>query len=80
VDLVGDGDREFTAEEGHRILQQRETRAGLKPDIDLPGDTRLWAALQNAGGGTWGGCVYDIDRILEVLAAGEKALEVDGQD
>ncbi|MCP4813837.1 MAG: YjhG/YagF family D-xylonate dehydratase, partial [Planctomycetaceae bacterium] len=80
VDLVGDGDREFTAEEGHRILQQRETRAGLKPDIDLPGGTRLWAALQNAGGGTWGGCVYDIDRILEVLAAGEKALEVDGQD
>ena len=80
VDLVGDGDREFTAEEGHRILQQRQTRAGLKPDIDLPGDTRLWAALQNAGGGTWGGCVYDIDRILEVLAAGEKALEVEGQD
>ena len=83
VDLVGDGDREFTAEEGHRILQERETRAGLQPDIDLPGDTRLWAALQNAGGGTWGGCVYDIDRIVEVLAAGEKALEVDtaeGQD
>jgi putative YjhG/YagF family dehydratase len=83
VNLVGDGDREFTAEEGHRILQERETRAGLQPDIDLPGDTRLWAALQNAGGGTWGGCVYDIDRILEVLAAGEKALEVDaaeGQD
>jgi putative YjhG/YagF family dehydratase len=83
VDLVGDGDREFTAEEGHRILQERETRGGLQPDIDLPGDTRLWAALQNAGGGTWGGCVYDIDRILEVLAAGEKALEVDtaeGQD
>ena len=83
VNLIGDGDREFTAEEGHRILQQRETRAGLQPDIDLPGDTRLWAALQNAGGGTWGGCVYDVDRILEVLAAGEKALELDtaeGQD
>ena len=83
VNLVGDGDHEFTAEEGHRILQRRETRAGLQPDIDLPEDTRLWAALQNAGGGTWGGCVYDIDRILEVLAAGEKALELDtaeGQD
>ena len=83
VDLVGDGDREFTVEEGQRVLQQRETRDGLQPDIDLPGDTRLWAALQNASGGTWGGCVYDIDRILEVLDAGEKALQVDsktGQD
>ncbi|MEO2024173.1 MAG: YjhG/YagF family D-xylonate dehydratase, partial [Pirellulaceae bacterium] len=54
VDLVGDGDHEFTAEEGHRVLQQRETRAGLQPDTDLPQDTRLWAALQNASGGTWG--------------------------
>lgn len=84
VDLVGDGDHEFTAEEGHRVLQQRETRAGLQPDTDLPQDTRLWAALQNASGGTWGGCVYDVDRILDVLTAGEKALEADdsetGQD
>ncbi|MFP6618805.1 MAG: dihydroxy-acid dehydratase, partial [Pirellulaceae bacterium] len=84
VDLVGDGEHEFTAEEGHRVLQQRETRAGLQPDTDLPQDTRLWAALQNASGGTWGGCVYDVDRILDVLTAGEKALEADdsetGQD
>jgi hypothetical protein len=34
----------------------------------------LWAALQNVSGGTWGGCVYDVDRILEVLQAGEQAL------
>ncbi len=84
VDLVGDGTREFDVEEGTQVLQQRETRAGLQPDTDLPQDTRLWAALQNASGGTWGGCVYDVDRILDVLTAGEKALEADdsetGQD
>jgi hypothetical protein len=23
--------------------------------------------LQNVGGGTWGGCVYDVDKIIERL-------------
>jgi len=41
-----------------------------KPHPKLPDDTRLWAALQKAGGGAWGGCVYDTDRIIEVLEAG----------
>ena len=40
----------------------------------LPGDTRLWAALQDVSGGTWGGAVYDVDAILRVLAAGKRAL------
>jgi hypothetical protein len=35
----------------------------------LPEDTRLWAALQHVGGGTWGGCVYDAESILEALCA-----------
>jgi hypothetical protein len=34
----------------------------------------LWAALQRAGGGTWGGCVYDVDRIVALLEAGERSL------
>ena len=29
--------------------------------------TRLWAALQSASGGTWGGCVYDTDAIVVKL-------------
>jgi hypothetical protein len=33
----------------------------------MPEDTRLWAALQQAGGGTWGGCVYDVDEIIQKL-------------
>jgi hypothetical protein len=36
----------------------------------------LWAALQRAGGGTWGGCVYDVDQIIATLEAGEAALQV----
>ena len=47
----------------------------LVPDPRVPADTRLWAALQNASGGSWGGCVYDVDRIEEVLRAGLKALD-----
>jgi len=48
-------------------LSARPPRADLAPDPDLPDDTRLWAALQNAGGGTWGGCVYDVDAIVTKL-------------
>jgi len=32
----------------------------------------LWAALTRVSGGTWGGCVYDLERISAILAAGEK--------
>ncbi len=71
VDLVGDGEREFTPEEGATILANRATRADIRPDKDLPDDTRLWAALQRLGGGAWGGCVYDVERIVAVLAAAE---------
>ena len=61
-------------EAGSDLLAGRSLHPDLSADPRLPGDTRLWAALQAVSGGTWGGCVYDTDRILEVLAAGEKAL------
>jgi putative YjhG/YagF family dehydratase len=67
VDLVGEGDNLFGAEEGGRILARRTPRPDLAPDADLPGDTRLWAALQQVSGGTWGGCVYDVDAIVGAL-------------
>ncbi|MBC8354894.1 MAG: YjhG/YagF family D-xylonate dehydratase [Planctomycetes bacterium] len=67
VDLVGDGTREFTPEEGVAILADRPTRDDIRPDPDLPDDTRLWAAMQRVGGGAWGGCVYDIEKIIETL-------------
>ena len=67
VDLVGDGNRLFSPEEGATVLAARPPRPGLAPDKDLPADTRLWAALQRVGGGTWGGCVYDVDAIVAAL-------------
>ncbi|MFP6659348.1 MAG: dihydroxy-acid dehydratase, partial [Pirellulales bacterium] len=68
VDLVGDGQREFSPEEGATVLEQRPVREDLAPDPELPEETRLWAALQRVGGGTWGGCVYDVDRIVAMLS------------
>ena len=74
VDLVGEGERRFTPEEGAKVLASRSTRNDLSPHPALPDDTRLWAALQHAGGGTWAGCVYDSERITELLEAGRAAL------
>ncbi len=67
VDLVGDGKRRFTPPQGAKALAKRAMRKDLAPNPALPEDTRLWAALQLAGGGMWGGCVYDPDRIMEML-------------
>lgn len=67
VDFVGEGSRRFSPEEGAQILAQRTSRADLAPNPALPDDTRLWAALQLASGGTWGGCVYDAEKIIEKL-------------
>jgi putative YjhG/YagF family dehydratase len=75
IDLVGDARGEFGAAEGIRVLATRPSRPDLKADAKLPDDTRLWAALQRASGGTWGGCVYDVDSILRVLEAGQKAID-----
>ena len=45
----------------------REPNPKLLPLPGVPDDTRLWAALQNVSGGSWGGCVYDVDAILKKL-------------
>src|ERR1700730_7870336 len=70
VNLIGHGEKIFGADEGTRVLAGRAARPDLSPDPDLPDATRLWAALQQAGGGTWGGCVYDVDAIAEKLKRG----------
>ena len=67
VNLIGHGENVFGAAEGRRVLEQRQSRPDLTADPDLPDDTRLWAALQAVGGGTWGGCVYDVDAIVQRL-------------
>jgi dihydroxyacid dehydratase/phosphogluconate dehydratase len=67
VHRVGDAKDEFGAEEGARRLAERSPREDLKPHPALPDDTRLWAALVEASGGVWGGCVYDTDKIVAAL-------------
>ena len=67
VNLVGENGDIFGAEEGTRRLALRAPRPDLRPDPDLPDDTRLWAALIQASGGVWGGCVYDVDKIVSRL-------------
>jgi putative YjhG/YagF family dehydratase len=79
VNLVGSHGRTFGAAEGTHVLQKRSPREDLRSDSALPADTRLWAALQEVSGGSWGGCVYDVDAILKVLDAGKRAL-LAGQD
>lgn len=72
--FLGTGESELTPEEGAEVLAQREQHPDIAPAAGLPDDTRLWAALQNVSGGTWKGSVYDVDKIIEVLKAGEEAL------
>src|SRR4051794_20160688 len=67
VNFVGEGSESFDPEEGHRRLELRPARTDLRPDPQLPNDTRLWAALQQASGGIWGGCVYDVESIIRKL-------------
>jgi putative YjhG/YagF family dehydratase len=75
VDLVGENGVHAGPDAGRTLLDARTVRTDLLADPLLPDETRLWAALQDASGGTWGGCVYDVDAILEMLAAGRKALD-----
>jgi putative YjhG/YagF family dehydratase len=74
VDLIGHSGQRYSPEAGARVLAARPGHPDLAPDPNLPDDTRLWAALQNVSGGTWGGCVYDVDAIIELLEAGKRAL------
>lgn len=60
-----------TVASGDALLASRTGHPDLAPDPDLPTDTRLWAALQDASGGPWGGCVYDAEAIIKALRAGK---------
>ena len=73
IDLVGHDGERCTPEQGAAVLASRLPHPDLAPDPYLPDDTRLWAALQAASGGVWGGCVYDPDAILAVMEAGKQA-------
>ena len=67
INFVGTLQARVEAVEGARILELREVRPDLEPHPLLPDDTKIWAALQHASGGVWGGCVYDSDAIVGTL-------------
>ncbi len=67
VNFIGESGQKFSAEEGAQILAARPMRDDLAANPNLPSDTRMWAALQQISGGTWGGCVFDADAICNRL-------------
>ena len=67
VDFVATADGSLSARQAKALLESRPPHSGLAPRADLPADTRLWAALQEASGGIWRGCVYDPERIVAAL-------------
>lgn len=83
IDLIGQAetpDGQRGPELGARILAERRPRNDLAAYPDIPDDTRLWAALQETSGGTWSGCVYDVEKILDTLRAGQYAVSQKNQD
>jgi putative YjhG/YagF family dehydratase len=69
LDFIGTATQRCSPEEGVKILAARTSRTDMAPHPALPDDTKLWAALQGVSGGTWGGCVFDVERITELLKA-----------
>ena len=66
IDCRGlDGTVDFVGNEDE--LNAREANPALRHHPDLSPDTKLWAALQNQSGGSWGGCVFDVDAILAAI-------------
>ena len=74
VNFVGENGANVGPQVGESILARRSPHPDLAADPALPDDTRLWAALQDVSGGSWGGSVFDTDAILRVLALGKAAL------
>lgn len=68
IDFVGPAGREMSVEEATKLLSARGPRGDLSPHPKLPDDTRVWAALQAASGGVWGGCVFDADAITQRIS------------
>jgi len=67
VHFLGPAGQPMTPQQGAEFLNTRQPHPDLKPHAKLPDDTKLWAALQAASGGTWGGCVYDVEAITAKL-------------
>ena len=70
IDCVGTEGRAMTEDEAAEMLAGRDRHPELAAHPELPDDTKLWAVLQAASGGTWGGCVYDAEAIAARVGGG----------
>ena len=75
INLVGTDENKLSPDKIQQTLKSRKINPKLTADVRLHHDTQLWAALQNISGGTWGGAVYDSQKIIDVIKAGENALK-----
>ena len=80
IDFVGTKEKTISPEIASKTLEARSPNEDLQPDSRLHADTKLWATLQNVSGGTWGGSVYDSQKIIDIIQAGEKALQQKDQN
>ena len=67
VDFTGPPGQPMSSDEAASFLAARPPHPDMKPHPLLPDDTKLWAALQAVSGGTWGGCVFDVEAITSRL-------------
>ena len=74
IDFIGKPQEKCNLENASQKLHEREANPEIAPDKRLPADTKLWAAMQNVSGGTWGGCVYDSEKIMNLLSKGQEAI------
>jgi putative YjhG/YagF family dehydratase len=74
INFVGTEKKKLSPDQASEVLNSRSSNPQLDCDPRLHADTKLWAALQNISGGTWGGCVFDTEKIIQTLNAGEEAL------
>lgn len=73
VNAIGIDGVELAPGELQREIERRSMHPDLVAHAAMPDDSRLWAALQRVSGGTWSGCVYDVDKIVAALDAGLSA-------
>jgi dihydroxyacid dehydratase/phosphogluconate dehydratase len=74
INFLGTEKKKLSPDQASEVLNSRSSNPQLDCDPRLHADTKLWAALQNISGGTWGGCVFDTEKIIQTLNAGEEAL------
>ena len=76
VNLVAAGGKALDAAAAERLL--RDAAGAPRPRAARQAARRhaaVGGAAAGVSGGTWGGCVYDVDRIIEVIGAGVEALD-----